>query len=581
MNRIQQIRKAISTRLRWRIAVLAATCGVLAGMVGLDVASSAQGATNPTGVIANGTQRPAPTPKAVAGPSYGGGVLMAAAPDAGYWTTSWLGNVTAHGGAAMYGSPALSGLHLAKPIVGMASTHDGKGYWLVGSDGGVFTYGDAKFYGSTGAIHLNQPIVGIAATPDGGGYWLVASDGGVFTYGDAKFDGSTGALHLNQPIVGMSATPDGGGYWLVASDGGIFTFGDAKFYGSTGAIHLNQPIVGMAPSPDAGGYYLVARDGGVFTFGDAQFAGSGGNGIQAWGIIINPSVAGYSLVLSNGTLVTPNASSTLAPTPVPTPATPATPATSHTSTPTTSGTHRTAPAASSIHPTTTTTSRPTAASPTSSGLATGTYAGPINPGGVASFDAATGTRSSIAVDYLAYNRGWDGMDGANGSDAWLFQDAWSKTGLPTFPRRADDPERLLGQPGRYLGPRGDGRLQLVLRDPGPEPGGRRRVQRLSAPGLGVRRELVRLERPEPHAMRPTSPPTSARSSPPCARCPERTSGSSGTPTPTRSHGAGYNVSLAYPGNAYVDVIGLDAYDQVWVSSPRPRPTPGTRPSCPS
>ena len=75
----------------------------------------------------------------------------------------------------------------------------------------------------------------MAATPDGQGYWLVASDGGIFTFGDATFYGSTGALHLNQPVVGMAATPDGQGYWLVASDGGIFTFGDAKFYGSAGA----------------------------------------------------------------------------------------------------------------------------------------------------------------------------------------------------------------------------------------------------------------------------------------------------------------------------------------------------------
>ena len=34
----------------------------------------------------------------------------------------------------------------------------------------------------------------MAATPDGGGYWLVASDGGVFTYGDAAFYGSAGSL---------------------------------------------------------------------------------------------------------------------------------------------------------------------------------------------------------------------------------------------------------------------------------------------------------------------------------------------------------------------------------------------------
>jgi hypothetical protein len=85
----------------------------------------------------------------------------------------------------------------------------------------------------------------MTATPDGGGYWLVASDGGIFTYGDARFLGSAGSIHLNRPIVGMTATPDGGGYWLVASDGGIFTYGDAGFFGSTGAIRLNKPIVGM------------------------------------------------------------------------------------------------------------------------------------------------------------------------------------------------------------------------------------------------------------------------------------------------------------------------------------------------
>ncbi|MGH8297027.1 MAG: hypothetical protein ACRETZ_16255, partial [Steroidobacteraceae bacterium] len=76
------------------------------------------------------------------------------------------------------------------------------------------------------------------------GYRLAASDGGIFTFGDAGFFGSTGAQRLNAPIVGMAATGDGQGYWLVASDGGIFTFGDAGFFGSTGAQRLNAPIVG-------------------------------------------------------------------------------------------------------------------------------------------------------------------------------------------------------------------------------------------------------------------------------------------------------------------------------------------------
>ncbi len=192
----------------------------------------------------------------------------------GYWEVASDGGVFSFGDAHFYGSTG--GIHLNQPIVGMAATPGGGGYWLVASDGGIFTFGDARFYGSTGGIHLNQPIVGMVATPDGGGYWLVASDGGIFTFGDARFHGSTGGIHLNQPIVGMAVTADGGGYWLVASDGGVFAFGDAVFYGSTGGIHLNRPIVGVASTHDGGGYWLVASDGGVFAFGDAVFYGSTG-----------------------------------------------------------------------------------------------------------------------------------------------------------------------------------------------------------------------------------------------------------------------------------------------------------------
>jgi len=97
-------------------------------------------------------------------------------------------------------------------------------------DIGTFTYALTV----SAVTILNQPMVGMASTHDGGGYWLVAADGGVFSYGDAVFYGSMGGQTLNKPIVGMSVTPDGAGYWLVASDGGVFSFGDAAFYGSTG-----------------------------------------------------------------------------------------------------------------------------------------------------------------------------------------------------------------------------------------------------------------------------------------------------------------------------------------------------------
>jgi hypothetical protein len=146
-----------------------------------------------------------------------------------------------------------------------------KGYWLVASDGGIFSFGGAPFYGSTGSLRLNKPVVGMAATPDGRGYWLVASDGGIFSFGDASFYGSTGSLVLNKPIVGMAASADGRGYWLVASDGGIFAFGDAAFMGSVGNQTLPYPITSMAATEDGGGYWLLDADNQVFAFGDAGY----------------------------------------------------------------------------------------------------------------------------------------------------------------------------------------------------------------------------------------------------------------------------------------------------------------------
>jgi hypothetical protein len=86
-----------------------------------------------------------------------------------------------------------------------------EGYWLVAQDGGVFTYGNAKFFGSAGGEKLNKPITDIVPTPTKQGYWLVASDGGVFSYGDASFFGSPANLKLKSPIVGMASTAQGGG----------------------------------------------------------------------------------------------------------------------------------------------------------------------------------------------------------------------------------------------------------------------------------------------------------------------------------------------------------------------------------
>ncbi len=227
-------------------------------------------------------------------------VGMVATPDGGgYWLVGSDGGIYSYGDAGFYGSAGA--LTLNAPIVGMAATPDGKGYWMVARDGGIFNYGDAGFLGSRGGQPLNAPIVGMAGTPNGGGYWLVASDGGIFAYGDAAFAGSAGALTLNAPVVGMAA-PDGGGYWLVASDGGIFNYGDAGFFGSTGSLRLNSPVVAMAAAPNGGGYWLAASDGGVFTYGSATYLGSlGGTALPApvVGLAATATGAGYWLVVGS------------------------------------------------------------------------------------------------------------------------------------------------------------------------------------------------------------------------------------------------------------------------------------------
>ena len=82
-------------------------------------------------------------------------------------------------------------------------------------------------------MHLNRRSSGWQPTPGGEGYWLVASDGGIFSFGDASSTARPGvAPQLAHRRHGRD--PDVHGYWLVAADGGVFSFGDAVFHGSGG-----------------------------------------------------------------------------------------------------------------------------------------------------------------------------------------------------------------------------------------------------------------------------------------------------------------------------------------------------------
>jgi hypothetical protein len=183
----------------------------------------------------------------------------------------------------------------------------------VGSDGGIFTFGDAPFYGSTGSLKLQRPVTGITPTADHGGYWLVASDGGVFTFGDAGFYGSIPGLglapsgssnsdRLNAPIVGMVPSADGGGYFMVAADGGVFAFGDAKFEGSCPSIGgCSGAAVAVMPDASGDGYWLVTSTGRVYAFGDAASYGAPGpQTVPVTSAVRTTDGAGYWVLFANG-----------------------------------------------------------------------------------------------------------------------------------------------------------------------------------------------------------------------------------------------------------------------------------------
>jgi hypothetical protein len=216
------------------------------------------------------------------------------------------GGVFAFGHAGYYGSLPALGVAVSN-VRTIVSTADGKGYWMSGNDGGIFGFGDATYRGSLPglAVHVND-IVGMVATADGQGYWLVGADGGVFAFGDAGYIGSLPGLGVHvDDIVGIVPTADGKGYWMVGADGGVFAFGDAGYIGSLPGLgtHVGN-IVGITPTADGQGYWMVGADGGVFAFGDAGYIGSlPGLSVSVdniVGIAPTPDAGGYLLAGSTG-----------------------------------------------------------------------------------------------------------------------------------------------------------------------------------------------------------------------------------------------------------------------------------------
>ena len=200
----------------------------------------------------------------------------------------------------------------------MAATHSGNGYYLLDNSGGIFPFGDAHSFGSMAGVRLNAPIIALAPTPSGRGYWLLGVgrrrvqlrrrallrlDGRHAPEQAGHLDGRD-ADRSRLLVVGVGrwrvqlrrrAVPrfdrqhppelagalDGDGADRRAATGWsrATAASSASAFRSTAAFRVSgsaHPVPGVQirPSLTGKGYFVLALNGRVFAFGDAQAGAS-------------------------------------------------------------------------------------------------------------------------------------------------------------------------------------------------------------------------------------------------------------------------------------------------------------------
>ena len=259
---------------------------------GVTTTTQAPGATTTSTQPGTTATTASPAPRVVDG---------AMRPDGkGGWLVRSDGSVITAGNAPNLGS-ALGRVGTATDIIASPS---GNGYWITGQAGEVVTFGDAWYSGDMADRALNRPVAGLVPDSDDNGYWLMADDGGVFAF-VAPFLGSAGGIPHGKPMISFQATPTRKGYWMATADGVVHPFGDAAHYGDFRNSRLLGDVLHMAPLPNGRGYYMLGQDGGLFSFAEARFHGSmAGIAIPAPIVTMEPTPTGlgYWLIGGDGTL---------------------------------------------------------------------------------------------------------------------------------------------------------------------------------------------------------------------------------------------------------------------------------------
>jgi len=203
-------------------------------------------------------------------------------------------------------------------------------------------------------------------------------------------------------------------------------------------------------------------------------------------------------------------------------------------------------------------------------LQEGAFGGDDSVATFKAFAEATQTSPSIATVYLPADARWVGMDGANGSLAWLLQNGWSGTpytlaiGVPMVPKNK------LGHPVATLAKGASGAYDAYFRRLG---------KTLVAAGestayLRLGWEFDNAQLFPWGATTPTAESDFAQYFQQIVTTMRSVKGEQfkfvWNPDVEAFTSTSYDVGLAFPGSSYVDDIGIDVYDsQTWVNPSTP------------
>lgn len=181
--------------------------------------------------------------------------------------------------------------------IAIRRTPSGNGYWICGSDGKVYAFGDAPHPGDLITQGRSDTATSFTPHPSGEGYWILGISGTVYTYGPIPFYGHLTDVLSGPPFpagvipTGIDASYTGNGYRIVVSSGAVYDFGDAPYHTvqqlrypsgipylfpviGVNEYQLDAPIVAIHRDATNSGYYILGADGSVFVCGDAAFEGS-------------------------------------------------------------------------------------------------------------------------------------------------------------------------------------------------------------------------------------------------------------------------------------------------------------------